>query len=143
MHKKAFTIVELILVITLITILFAISTPFFIVLNNRNDVNLTYNYLESSIQRSNQLAKSQYMNENWGLYIDNTNNKLIIYKGESYLTRDISQDEEILLPDGVLFQSDQDINFEQLSGDLVSSNIMVSISKNGYTKDLNITNFIN
>lgn len=143
MHKKGFTIVELILVITLITMLFAISTPFFVGLNNRNDVNLTYNYLESSIRRSNQLAKSQYMNQNWGLYIDNINNKLIIYKGDDYLSRDISQDEEILVPDGISFQTDQDINFEQLSGDLSTSNIIITISKNGYTKDLNIANLVN
>jgi len=144
MHKKGFTIVELILVITLIIMLFAISTPFFISLNNRNDVNLTYTYLESSVKRSYQLAKLQYMNENWGVYIDNTNNNLVVYKGESYTAREIDQDEVILLPNGVSFGGgDQDINFTELTGVMSTTNIIVTISKNGYSKDLNISSLIN
>lgn len=144
MHKKGFTIVELILVITFIIMLFAISTPFFISLNNRNDVNLTYNYLESSIKRSHQLAKSQYMNEDWGVYIDNTNNNLIIYKGEEYTARETARDEVILLPNGVSFdEGDQDINFTELTGVIDTTNTLVMISKDGYSKQLNISSIIN
>jgi len=70
---KGFTILEILMVITLIGILIVITVPLAANIVNRAELNSAHESLYNSILRAQNLSKIQYRNQQWRVCIDNDN----------------------------------------------------------------------
>lgn len=78
---KGFTILEILMVITLIGILIVITVPLAANIVNRTELNSIHESLYNSILRAQNLSKIQYRNQQWRVCIDNTAKQYIIAAG--------------------------------------------------------------
>ncbi len=115
---KAFTTVELLIVIALITIIGATSIPFLSRYLTQNNTNDTYNRLLAEFRKAQTYSMSGKQNGPWGVYYGTVGltKKVILYQGTSYATHNAAYDEIYTVSPNVTVSGFSDINFAQVSG---------------------------
>lgn len=127
---KAFTYIELIIVISLALLLGLLSTPFlsrFLVQSSTND---TYNQVISELRKAQLYATSGKQNGPWGVYYGTIGgvNKIVLYQGSSYAAHtNTAYDESFAVNPNVTITGLSDINFAQVSG-IPSENTTITIT---------------
>lgn len=142
--KKGFTLVELLLSISVIVALLAISVPVFWGLNSRADIDASKETVEIILRKAQAQARNQKNNTEWGVYIDSANSNIILFAGTTYAGRAVSftsLDETFTIPTDVVINSDspQEIVFNQLTGDLEGSTQTVNFVLGSLTKQLQVS----
>ncbi len=103
--QKGFTLIEFLIVIAIVIVLFTAvmaSQGGFLVKNYSN------NYAEQMIfgLRTAQMRSiTNFKNDTWGVYFDDTNNKAVLFKGADYSSRDTSYDITTEFPDVLSFSN--------------------------------------
>lgn len=141
--QNAFTLIELIVVVTLLSILTAGA---FIGLTQFYATNRLDNNVKSSVQmlrKARSYAEIRYKDSKWGVDFDDTLGKITFFKGSTYSTRDHNYDEEEILADSINI-SDVSINgsgksvvFEMGSGETDNFGT-ITITGSGAQKTLSI-----
>lgn len=128
--KKGFTLVEITLVIVLIAILIAITTPLVSSVVTRNDLSAAHESLYNVLLRAQQLSKTQYKDSQWRVCIDNTAKTYTITAGTCTSTQ---YPEIITINSGITVSSEEtlDIPFKLINGELDSTNDSIKIDLNG------------
>lgn len=116
---RGFTLIELVLVMTLVAAIVGISTPFLISYQRRNMLRTDTIMVQELIRRAQGLAENSVANSNWGVYFNGQN--VIIYKGDNYLGRDPAFDETSTLSDATSVSGNLEYNFDVLTGDTVNA----------------------
>lgn len=136
---KGFTLIEITLVIVLISILIAITTPLVSNVIARNDVGSAHESLYNALLRAQQLSKNQYQGSQWRLCLDNTNKQYTITSGTC---SDPTNAEIIKISSNITISSEQtlDILFKAISGELDSAfnSIDITLSGGGASKSIKI-----
>jgi Tfp pilus assembly protein PilE len=138
---KGFILTELIIVIGLITIFTGLTIfsyqnleSYFLTRSAKNEV-LTV------LDRARNLAISMYQSDGWSFRVEE--NKLLIYKGNNFDTRNQSYDEFYEVPKKVTATTSSDIYFAPITGFavpatttlyLASSTINILVNNNGNIK---------
>lgn len=114
---KGFTLIEITLVMVLISILIAITTPLISNVIARNDVGSAHESLYNALLRAQQLSKNQYKDSQWRVCLDNTNKQYTITSGTC---SDPTNAEIIKIASNITISSTQtlDILFKSISGEL-------------------------
>ncbi len=116
--RKGFTLIEVMLSVAVISGLLSVGTSAFFQVVSRVAVANAEETYQSSLRRAQTLARNQYQNTNWGLYLDATGPQVVIYSGDTYAARNDTLDEPVKLDGAVeIDQSGLDINFAQLTGE--------------------------
>ncbi len=139
--NKGFTLVEMLLSLTIIVALLGISIPVFLGLNTRADVDAAKETLEIALRKAQAQARNQKNNSNWGVYVDSSNSEVIVFAGASYATRDTSLDESLAIPGDVVINdgSTQEIVFDQLTGDLEGSTQTITLTVGTVEKSVQVS----
>lgn len=116
-NQKGITFIELLLVVSIILILSALSIPFSSRLLTRNAVDNTSDQLINSIRKAQIYAMMGKQNSSWG--VNYSSNTITLYKGSSFATRDTSLDETFNVNTNISVSfstPSTDINLTRVSG---------------------------
>lgn len=127
--RKAFTLLEIMLTIAIISIISAASAPVFQRLQVSNDLeNSTYTVVQV-LRQAKSFASASDQDSNWGLRLEN--NQIILFKGTSYALRDPAFDEVTALPLSLTLSGLNEIIFQKQSGlPQTTGNIILSTQIN-------------
>lgn len=114
MRKTGFTLIEVILTISIILILGAISAPFYISFYTSSQIDTTTQEVVQSLRRAELKALNNENDDSWSIKL--VDDKMILYKGTDYPTRDSNYDEEIQIPKSIQITGTSDITYQKSSG---------------------------
>lgn len=112
---EGFTLLEIILTITLISIL---AGAFFATFRNfqfGNDMDVAVSSIVQSTRRAQFMSQGVFGEDDWGVKI--LEDRLVIFKGASYTGRDDSKDETLEFPAPFFISGLTEIVFAEFSGD--------------------------
>jgi prepilin-type N-terminal cleavage/methylation domain-containing protein len=113
-QKRGFTIIEMLLSISIIALLSSLSFPFYRAFLLRNDLDIATNTVVQTARRAQSMSINGEDDSAWGISF--VSGKVVLYKGNSYASRDTSRDEIYSVSDGVLFSGQNDVNYSKLYG---------------------------
>ncbi|MFA5644654.1 MAG: type II secretion system protein [Patescibacteria group bacterium] len=138
-RKKAFTLMELILVVALIVITSAITAPIYFSAKSGDDLDNSADVLASSIRRAQILSMAVEGDSSWGVKIENDN--IIIFRGDDYSLRDSNWDESVKINKNIVFSGLDEIVFHKFYGrPVVEGDIYLKIN-DGRTSTVNINSW--
>lgn len=110
---RGFTLVEMLLSVSIITLLVGLSVPVYATFVGRNDLDVTRQSLVEALRRAQTYARAVEGDSTWGVAI--LSSQAVLFKGASYATRDAAFD-EIIPMEGNVTNSGGEIVFSKLSG---------------------------
>ena len=129
MKNKGFTILELLLVLSLIAIISAVTFPFFLSSQTSTNLRTHAQTIKQALRIAEQKAISGQEASEWGVYFDDQNKKYILYKGISYSSRDSNFDREYEYPEALTVSTDFGDNiYFNLNSGIPSTNGTTTIS---------------
>jgi hypothetical protein len=90
MQKKGFTLLEILLVISIVMVLGTVSLNSVLGLFLSADIKATAGVLESSLKRAQQMSKDKEQGSVWGVKV--LDGSIVIFAGDNYLSRDTTKD---------------------------------------------------
>ena len=142
-RQRGFTLLELLLSISLIAVLAGLSMPIYQSFQANNDLDVTINTAVQSLRRAQTLSREVSLDDNWGVYIDNT--QIIIFKGISFseLGRDTGYDEVFEIPINTNISGLSEVVFEKMTGFPQSEDVgTITIgSRNIYINDKGVVSY--
>jgi len=113
MNQQGFTLLEVLLSVTIIAMLVAVSLPVYETFVRRNDLDLTTQNTVALIRRAEVYARAVNGDSAWG--IEFLPSGTTLFKGTAYATRDAGYDETITLPGSVTQSGMSEVVFSKLS----------------------------
>ncbi len=114
MRQGGFTLLELLLSVTIIGLITALSLPVYETFARRNDLDLTAQNVTAAIRRAQTYARGQNYDSTWGIKFQADNATL--YRGTSYASRTAGFDEIVDIPDSITASGLDDIQFAKMTG---------------------------
>ena len=140
--KQAFTLVELLLSMSLLALIAAVTAP---VLNNfqaNNDLQLATDTYVQTLHRAQSNARAGKNDSAWGVKLQG--HVLTIFKGNSYAARDSSFDEVYTLSSRVFFSGSNEMVFAKFSGlPSATGSTTFSVTGNSHTIVINSLGTVN
>ncbi len=112
-HERGFTLLEMLLSLTLMGILTGLSMPLYLSFQNRNDLSLTTELVAQTMRRAEVYARGVNADSQWGVSIQPTS--AVLFKGSSYASRDTAYDEPISLPASITPTGLNEVLFSKVS----------------------------
>lgn len=109
-----FTLMEIVVVIAIVTIIVAISTPLYIQVQRFSILSSSREEVFQGIRLAQVSAFTGKHNTNVGIYFQTT--AFTLYEGSSYATRTAGSERLFTLPDTVTLSGLSDLNFEKGTG---------------------------
>jgi prepilin-type N-terminal cleavage/methylation domain-containing protein len=122
---NGFSLIELLVVISLAGIIFSITVPLGVDYIAKNNISVAKTTIVSAIRTAQQHSINMVDDTRWGIYT-NTDH-LIMYAGDSYGSRDTDLDLRHDIPTGIEMTSGLDINFASMTG-IPSTNANIVLS---------------
>jgi prepilin-type N-terminal cleavage/methylation domain-containing protein len=144
MKQSAFTLIELLVVIGILVVV-AVSVPIASNWPRRAQINTVQAEIIQALRLAQARARAGYHNSRQGVYFSvsaTTTNKFVFYQGDSYQTRQASQDQETSLPSNLYFNlslsnNAQEINFSfGLSQPSATGTITLVDNTTGQTRNI-------
>lgn len=114
MDKKGFTLLEVLLSISLMAILTAIGIPVYRSLQQRSDLEVSGGTIAQSLRRAQIRSITMEGDSAWGVNIDQ--NQATIFKGDNFPSRDIGYDEIYDLSGIIQFSGLSEVVFSKVTG---------------------------
>lgn len=112
--KRGFTLVEVIVVIAIFAIFASISVFSYSGFKNRNVLNIaTYDTIDA-MRHAQGNAQKMKKDSKWGVKIFST--KVVIFKGNTYSSRDTNFDQNLDFPKDVNITGSSEIVFDKITG---------------------------
>jgi len=122
---KGFTLIEVIISISIIAILAGISMPVYKIMQQKNDLETAEFVVASAVRRTQILAQAAKGDSDWGVHVENS--QITIFKGQNYTTRDVNSDESFSISSRILTNGLTNIIFNKLIG-LPGSTGLITLS---------------
>jgi len=132
---KGFTLIELILVISLMLLLGTLSTAFAARFFTQNSVANTTDQLIGEFRQAQTNAMMGRKNGNWG--VNYSSNKITLYLGTSFAARTAAFDTTFSVPTSVTISGFSDLDFFRMTG-TSSATPTITISGSGETKTITV-----
>ncbi|KPJ71356.1 hypothetical protein AMJ50_02600 [Parcubacteria bacterium DG_74_3] len=113
---KGFTLVELMLVIGILALLIVVSLPLAMNFYKTRQLDVYENGIVQALRRAQLKSMSVEADSSFGVYISNDSKKYVLFKGNSYNTRDNVWDEVFELPDNLSVGGLTEVVFTKLKG---------------------------
>ncbi len=111
---RGFTLPEMLLSVSLLAIIGAMVIPSYHTFIVRNDLDLATATLASNLRRAQSLSQSADGDMTWGVRVGV--GSILIYKGASYILRDVDYDENTQIPKSIVPTGMTEINFSKVYG---------------------------
>jgi type II secretory pathway pseudopilin PulG len=134
--KKGFTYIEVVLYIAILSLVFALSMPFYQTLQNRNELDITANTLAQSYRRAELLSQASDGDSTWGVKMEN--GKITMFKGTSFATRDQNLDETFAVAPSITFTGTDEMVFAKVTGQPAAAGSLTLTSPNNETRTVTI-----
>ena len=115
MMRSGFTLLEMILATALLVVLFSLVIPVYNSFQTSSYLQTTTHDLVQSLRRAQTLAQAVSTDDNWGVRIET--NKIVVFKGSDYVSRNNAFDQVIDIASSVVRISGwQEIYFNKITG---------------------------
>ncbi len=136
------TLVELLIVIGILVLLIITSMPMAINFYKTRTMDVSLNSIVQTLRKAQLKAMSLEGDSFFGVYL--TSEKWVLFKGNSYLTRDVAYDEVFDLPKNLQLSGLSEIVFSKLRGTPSDTgNIILTIDNRTETININEVGRIN
>ena len=105
---------EMMLSLSLLGIIFTMAAPYYQTFQVRNDLDIATNTIVQSLRRAQTLSQAGDGDMNWGVYVQV--GSIIVFKGASYILRDVNYDEVTDLPSSIVSSGIAEVVFSKLYG---------------------------
>lgn len=112
--RSGLTTIELILTIGIMSVMFAVATPIFRSFLLKNDLEISFNVFNQDLYRAQSLARNGERDSNWGVRVQT--GSIVLFKGNSYSSRDQGFDEVYTIPSGVQIGGMAEYVFQKFTG---------------------------
>lgn len=134
---KAFTLIEILLVVIILAVLTGLSIPVSINFYKTQQLDVNVKGVVQSLRRAQLKAMSIESDSIFGVYL--TDDSYILFKGSSFDARDISYDEVFDLPQVITVSGIQEIAFSKFEGVPVGALTGdIILNSNGDSRIINI-----
>jgi prepilin-type N-terminal cleavage/methylation domain-containing protein len=113
-NKKGFSLIELLVVLAIFSILLVISNSVYVSFRSSSNLKIATTSVVQAIRHAQINSQSVKEDSKWGVEI--LSNKIVVFKGENYATREVSADQNLDLPKGIIPTGVSEIVFEKLFG---------------------------
>ncbi len=143
---KGFTLIELLIVVSLTLLATAISVPLYSNLQNSVQLNDVESIIVQNVRIAKNRARSGFHDRSHGVYfkiIPGQKDSIVLYQGESYLTREAEFDREYLLHRSIDLTTDivdSDLNFIKNSGEVRNFGEIILSHSSYDTRTISINN---
>ena len=127
---------EVLLSIATITIIASISIPVYQSFQTRNDLDIAVVETVESARRAQILSEAVDGDISWGIKAQNGG--ITVFKGASYITRDVLFDEAFNVPANITISGISEIVFSKFFGLPQTTGVIVFTSNAGETKNITI-----
>lgn len=111
-QTRGFTLLEMLLSVSILALIAGISLPVFVSLQTRQDVVLAEKSAAEALRRAQQYSATGRLDSGWGVHFQA--GSITVYKGTSYAARDAGYDEADVLPPTITMSYLGDVNFSKL-----------------------------
>ena len=112
--KNGFTLIEMIVVVTVFLLLIVVSEWGFFNFQSKNNIDIATDNLVESLRHAKANAQQVQGDSKWGVEIIGT--QIIVFSGATYATRNTSLDQTSTLTNGVSSSGLSEIIFEKVTG---------------------------
>jgi len=112
--RVGFSLIEVIIVVAILSIMFAIGAPILGGFLTRNDLTLAGNALAIDLYRAQAQSRDQTRDNSWGVHVQS--GSITLYEGASYATRVTAFDEVYTLAGSITPSGASDYVFAKQTG---------------------------
>ena len=113
MNSRGFTLIEVLLSISILSIIAGLSIPVYQSFLARNDLSNSAESTASALRRANSYARGVKDDSTWGVKVQSS--AITLFKGASFASRDTTYDESVSMP-GITAAGMDEILFTKLTG---------------------------
>lgn len=113
-RRAGFTLIEMLLSVTMIGMIAGISLPVYVSFQARNELATTSSAVVEMLRRAQNYARTGLNDSQWGVSI--ASNSATLFKGTSYASRDVAYDEILTLPGSLSASGLGEVVFAELTG---------------------------
>lgn len=114
MTQRGFTLLEVLLCVTILGLLAGLSLPVYASFTRRNDLDVATQQIVNALRRAEQYSRAVQGDSTWGVQVQS--GQATLYKGTSYASRTSGFDETITIPSSITVSGGSDVQFAKLSG---------------------------
>ncbi len=134
--RKGFTLPEVLLSITLLSIIGGMTIPMYRTFMVRNDLDISTMTIAQNLRRAQALSESGDGDTTWGVRVGV--GSILIYKGASYISRDSSFDENTSIPTTIIPTGINEVVFSKMTGMPNATGTFILTSQNNETRTVTI-----
>jgi prepilin-type N-terminal cleavage/methylation domain-containing protein len=129
--RSGFTLIEMLLSISIIGIIAGLSTPLYHSFATRNDLSVVAEETTRALRRANNYSRGAREDSTWGVNFESST--ITLYKGNDFASRDKSFDEAIPVPININLNYSGKIVFAKVTGLPSSSESISLVGQDGKT----------
>lgn len=114
MNQHGFTLIEMMLSISIVVILVGLSLPFYQSFQTRNDLATTAQTVAETVRRAQTYARGVSGDSVWSVEVQSS--AITLFKGTSFSARDMTYDEAVSIPASISVSGSTEFQFSKLSG---------------------------
>ena len=114
LKRKAFTLLEILLSISIFVLLASIISPIYFSTKNRDDLDTKVDSVVSLLRRAQILSMTGSHDSSWGVKI--LDKEVIMFKGDDFSSRDSNFDDVLRVRNGINFNGFDEIVFSRVFG---------------------------
>ncbi len=133
---RGFTLIELMLSVSIIGLLTGLSLPVYQSFTNRNDLDITALSLANAMRRAQTYARGMNGDSDWGVSVQT--GSIILFKGAVFATRDTTYDEPITVSPTTTVSGLSIVIFSKFSGAPSATGTATLTSINNEVRTVNI-----
>jgi prepilin-type N-terminal cleavage/methylation domain-containing protein len=126
-QRRAFTIIEILLAVSIIAVIGSLSIPSYRYYQIVSDLDRASNQVTHALYRSRQLALSNADDSAWGFRVADG----VLFNGENFTDRNVLLDEEYALPAGITVSGLSEVSFSRIKGVPSATGSIVLTAVNG------------
>ncbi len=135
-NARGFTLIEMMLSVSIIGLITGLSLPIYQSFTNRNDLDITALSLASAMRRAQTYARGMNGDSDWGVSIQT--GSIILFKGTVFASRDTTYDEAITVSPTTVVSGLSLVTFSKFSGATSTTGTVTLTSINNETRTVNI-----
>jgi prepilin-type N-terminal cleavage/methylation domain-containing protein len=137
--QLGFSLIELLIVISMIAILSAMLAPYYSRLQGKNNIQVARQALERSLFRAQELSRAMASDGAWGVHCEN--GFIRTFFGTTYAGRTVSLDEDVRLASNISFSGSTEIFFAKFTGLPTATGSIVITGAESQTATVTINSF--
>jgi type II secretory pathway pseudopilin PulG len=130
-----FTLIELLVVVGIFVALIVVSDSVYTNLKSSSNLKIATGSLVQAVRYAEENTQSGRGDSKWGVKI--LSDKVVVFKGNSYASRDVSSDQNLDFPGGIVPSGSSEFVFEKMTGWTTTTGT-ATITNNSGSKNISI-----